>query len=168
MSAEIFRMTGADLDEVMAIERESFSVPWHREAFLQEVEQNACARYLVLRQNGSICAYAGMWLGFDGEAHVTNVAVRVDKRSKGLGQEIMQALMQTAADCGMVWMSLECRRSNIAAQNLYHKLGFIDVGYRKRYYEDNQEDALVMCRLSLPEGRAEDDPDLINEDGGSL
>ena len=74
----------------------------------------------------------------------------------------MRALMQLSADCGMRWMSLECRRSNVTAQDLYHKLGFIDVGWRKRYYE-NGEDALVMARLSLPEGHSEDDADLIRE-----
>jgi len=56
-----------------------------------------------------------------------------------------------AADSGMSWMTLEVRRSNQAAQNLYHKLGFIDVGYRKRYYE-NTEDALIMALEHLPEG----------------
>ncbi len=163
MSVEIVRMTEAELNEVMEIENEAFSFPWQREAFLQEITQNACARYLCMREEGEIVAYGGMWLGFDGEAHVTNVAVKSGFRKRGYGEEMMQALMQLAADCGMVWMSLECRRGNVAAQALYHKLGFIDVGFRKRYYTDNGEDALVMCRLSLPEAHPDDDPDLIEE-----
>ena len=156
-------MTRGDLAQVMQIERESFSVPWEEAAFVQEIEQNACARYIALREDGDVLAYAGMWFLMD-EAHVTNVAVREGARGRGLGEEIMRALMQLAADCGMRWMSLECRRSNLVAQNLYHKLGFVDVGYRKRYYEDNQEDALVMALLSLPEGNPESDPDLIVEE----
>lgn len=164
MTAMIEKMRAADLDEVMAIEEECFSFPWTREAFRLEIEENVCARYIVLREEGRIVAYAGMWLGFDGEAHVTNVAVRKEARRQGYGEAIMNALMQRAADCGMVWMSLECRRSNQAAQNLYHKLNFIDVGYRKRYYEDNQEDALVMCRLSLPQGDPDADPDAVQEE----
>ena len=163
MSREISKMTRADLEQVMAIERASFSVPWEREAFLKEIEENACARYIAMRDGEQVLAYAGMWFLLD-EAHVTNVAVRQESRGQGLGEEIMRSLMQLAADCGMRWMSLECRRSNIVAQNLYHKIGFIDVGYRKRYYEDNQEDALVMARLSLPEGNPDADPDLIVEE----
>ena len=63
----------------------------------------------------------------------------------------------------MVWMTLEVRRSNKVAQNLYHKLGFIDVGYRKRYYE-NSEDALVMALERLPEAHPENDPMLVVEE----
>lgn len=163
MSRSIARMTRADMEQVMAIERASFSVPWERGAFLKEIEENACARYIVLREGDEVLAYAGMWFLLD-EAHVTNVAVRADSRRKGIGEELMRALLQLAADCGMRWMSLECRRSNLAAQNLYRKIGFIDVGYRKRYYEDNGEDALVMVRLSLPEGNPDADADLVIED----
>ena len=72
-------------------------------------------------------------------------------------------MIQLAADSGMNWMTLEVRRSNVAAQNLYHKLGFIDVGYRKRYYE-NSEDALIMALEHLPEGHPENDPFLVTED----
>ncbi len=156
-------MTPEDIDEVMAIESEAFSLPWDKEAYLKEITENRCARYLSLHEDGTLIAYAGMWFILD-EAHVTTVAVRNDKRGKGFGEAIMRELIQKAADCGMRWMSLECRRSNIKAQALYHKLDFIDVGYRKRYYEDNDEDALVMARLSLPEGDPERDADLIYED----
>lgn len=164
MSREIAKMSAADIDQIMEIERTSFSLAWEKEAFLSEIEQNACARYIAMKDGDAVLGYAGMWLGFDGEAHVTNVAVRREHRGKGYGEELMWALMQLAANCGMVWMSLECRRSNLTAQNLYHKLGFIDVGYRKRYYPDNSEDALVMCRLSLPEGDPEADEDIVEEE----
>ena len=72
-------------------------------------------------------------------------------------------MIQLAADSGMNWMTLEVRRSNKAAQSLYHKLGFIDVGYRKRYYE-NSEDALVMALEHLPEANPDNDPMLVCED----
>ena len=72
-------------------------------------------------------------------------------------------MIQLAADSGMNWMTLEVRRSNKIAQNLYHKLGFIDVGYRKRYYE-NSEDALIMALEQLPEGHPENDPMLVVEE----
>ena len=160
---EIRLLREEDLDRVMAIERECFSLPWEREAFRQEIAENRAARYIGLFEEGRLSAYAGMWFLLD-EAHVTNIAVTGARRGQGLGERLMRALIQTAADCGMAWMSLECRRSNAAAQALYHKLGFVDVGYRKRYYEDNQEDALVMALLSLPEGDPERDPFLRSED----
>ena len=72
-------------------------------------------------------------------------------------------MIQLAADSGMNWMTLEVRRSNKIAQNLYHKLGFIDVGYRKRYYE-NSEDALIMALEQLPVGHPENDPMLVVEE----
>ena len=153
---EISLMTPADVDGMYAIELDTFSVPWSREAIAAELE-NPCARYLVAQKDGEVVGYAGMWLVID-EAHVTNVAVRRDMRGMGLGAQLMEKLIQLAADSGMIWMTLEVRRSNKVAQSLYHKFGFIDVGYRKRYYEDNQEDALLMGLDHLPEGHPENDP----------
>ena len=97
------------------------------------------------------------------EGHITNIAVREDRRGMGYGERVTRAMIQLAADSGMNWMTLEVRRSNEAAKRLYHKLGFIDVGYRKRYYE-NTEDALIMALERLPEGHPEDDPMLVLEE----
>ena len=96
-------MTAADVDAVCAIEEATFARPW------------SCARYVVLRRGGETVGYAGMWLVID-EAHVTNVAIRKDLRGQGLGEKLMRALIQLAADSGMIWMTLEVRRSNAAAQ----------------------------------------------------
>ena len=95
--------------------------------------------------NGGVLAYAGMWFVLD-EAHVCNVAVRPDCRGKGYGKRIFTALIDLAKANSMAMMTLEVRRSNTVAQNLYHACGMLDVGYRKRYYEDNKEDALIMYR----------------------
>jgi len=159
---EIGLMTLSDVDAVSRIERECFAIPWSRDAFVREATENRCARYLVAREDGVPIAYAGMWLVVD-EAHVTNVAVTREKRGRGIGEKIARALMQLAADTGMVYMTLECRRSNLVAQALYKKLGFAEVGFRKRYYADNNEDALVMACEHLPEAHPEDDPFLIGE-----
>lgn len=154
---EIRLMRADDVEKVHAIEEQCFAVPWSRESFLREVTQNLCARYLVLCEDGEAVAYAGMWFVLD-EAHVTNIAVRPDRRARGYGKAITQALIQLAADSGMTWMTLECRRSNEVAQSLYRKLGFVEVGFRKRYYADNNEDALIMALERLPEGNPENDP----------
>ena len=155
-------MTLDDVDAVAAIEAATFRTPWSKESFYREVTDNACARYVVLREDGEAIAYAGVWFVLD-EGHITNIAVREDRRGMGYGEQVTRAMIQLAADSGMNWMTLEVRRSNVAAQNLYHKLGFIDVGYRKRYYE-NTEDALIMALEHLPEGNPENDPFLVRED----
>ena len=156
---EIGLMNESDVDGVYAIECESFKTPWSRESYYREVRENDCARYMVIRERGQVIAYAGMWFVLD-EAHITNVAVRSNRRGQGYGEMVMRALVQLAADSGMNWMTLEVRRSNLAAQGLYHKLGFIDVGYRKRYYE-NSEDALIMALEQLPEPNYDNDPYLL-------
>ncbi|GHU74302.1 ribosomal-protein-alanine N-acetyltransferase RimI [Clostridia bacterium] len=142
-------MTMGDVDAVAAIERETFAVPWSRESFVRELTENiTTARYFILDLDGDVVGYAGMWLVID-EAHITNIAVRQGFRGLGGGELLVRALIAEAIDCGLVWMDLEVRRSNIVAQGLYRKMGFIDVGYRKRYYEDNREDALVMACENL-------------------
>ena len=155
-------MTAADVDAVCAIEEATFARPWSRASIENELT-NSCARYVVLRRSGETVGYAGMWLVID-EAHVTNVAIRKDLRGQGLGEKLMRALIQLAADSCMIWMTLEVRRSNAAAQGLYRKLGFVDVGWRKRYYEDNGEDALLMGLEHLPEGHPENDPFAVFEE----
>ncbi len=139
-----------DIEAIAAMEQQIFSMPWSRDAFKRELEENIVARYLVLEEEGRVVAYGGIWLVID-EAHVTNIAVHPDARGKGYGERITRALMKLAADTCMGMITLEVRRTNAVAQALYHKVGFLDVGYRKRYYEDNQEDALIMyAPLPLP------------------
>ena len=88
------------------------------------------------------------------------------QRGKGYGERVTRALLQLCADSGMAYATLECRRSNTAAQNLYHKVGFVDVGYRKRFYQ-GVEDALIMLNQHLPEGNPDNDPFLQREPEGS-
>ena len=141
----IRRMTLNDVDGVHFIEENTFPNPWSRDAFVQEMTKNACARYLVAEESGKVIGFAGAWIVLD-EAHVSNIAVLKDYRGQKIGENLTPALMQYAANLGVVYMTLEVRRSNLPAQALYHACGFIDVGYRKRYYEDNKEDALIMFR----------------------
>ena len=158
---ELRLMTREDVDQVHSIETACFAIPWSRESLLHETE-NACARYMILTEDGAVKAYAGVWFVLD-EGHITNIAVSPDRRRMGYGEKVTRALMQLSADSGMRFLTLEVRRSNLPAQSLYHKLGFVDVGYRKRYYEDNREDALIMVCEHLPEPHPEDDPCLVEE-----
>ena len=135
-----------DVRQIHEIEKLCFAMPWSEESILHDVKENVVARWLVYDDGeGNVLAYAGMWFVLD-EAHVCNVAVHPDHRRKGYGMRIFQALEALAMENAMSMMTLEVRRSNIAAQNLYHACGFLDVGYRMRYYEDNKEDALIMYK----------------------
>ncbi len=145
-----------DIAGICEIEELSFAVPWSRESILHDIRENPVSRWLVLDDGtGCVLAYAGMWFVLD-EGHVLNVAVHPSFRRRGYGRRILNALIELARENGMSMMTLEVRRSNEGAQRLYHACGFQDVGYRKRYYDDNREDALIMV-LDFPyEGGADD------------
>lgn len=132
-----------DIPAIAALERESFALPWTEEAFRNELLQNHFARYMVMECDGVIIGYGGMWTIVD-EAHITNIAVRPAYRGRKLGERLLREMMKTAAFLGMRRMTLEVRVSNTIAQNLYAKFGFAPSGVRKRYYSDNNEDALIM------------------------
>ena len=143
------RMNLADLDGVVAVEEATFSVPWSRAAFAGELE-NELALYIVALENGKIIGYAGTWIIVD-EAHVTNVGIIKECRGRGLGERLMRELMEKAKARGATAMTLETRVSNQVAQALYGKLGFKPAGFRRKYYTDNQEDALIMWCESFDE-----------------
>ena len=141
-------MTIADVDGVMAVEKDSFATPWSRSAFEEELAQNRLARYLVAEENGQVVGYAGMWLVIN-EAHVTNVAVSGTSRGAGIGRLLMETLMGLARENGMGSMTLEVRVSNAVARHLYETLGFAEAGIRKNYYSETKEDALILWRDKL-------------------
>lgn len=141
-------MAIADVDGVMAVEKDSFSTPWSRSAFEEELAQNRLARYIVAEEDGQVVGYAGMWLVIN-EAHVTNVAVSGSRRGEGIGRLLMETLMELARENGMGSMTLEVRVSNMVARHLYETLGFAEAGIRKNYYSETKEDALILWRDKL-------------------
>jgi ribosomal-protein-alanine N-acetyltransferase len=132
-----------DVPDIVAIEREAFTTPWTAEAFINELTHNHFAHYIVMEDHTGIIGYGGMWTIID-EAHVTNIAVRHDRRGLGLGEKLLQHQIAAAIECGMKRMTLEVRVSNERAQRLYERLGFEPAGIRPGYYSDNNEDALIM------------------------
>jgi ribosomal-protein-alanine N-acetyltransferase len=136
-------MTIDDIDAVQVVERESFPVPWPANAFRHELTQNKNAHYIVAKEGGRIVGYAGLWLSLD-EAHITTFAVLPDYRRRRIGEQMLVALFDKSAKLGAEWMTLEVRASNLAAQRLYEKYGFRPAGVRRRYYSDNNEDAIIM------------------------
>ncbi|WP_027416691.1 ribosomal protein S18-alanine N-acetyltransferase [Aneurinibacillus terranovensis] len=140
---KIRRMELKDLDGICEVEVLSFSVPWSRESFLNEITNNLFARYLVVEYGENVVGYAGMWVVID-EAHITNVAIHPEFRGHRLGERLMKEMMVFARQEGVEHMTLEVRASNKIAQNLYRKFGFTEGGLRRGYYTDNMEDAIIM------------------------
>ncbi len=136
------------LPGVLDIERRSFPTPWSERAFVSELTQNAYAHYVVALRGSRVLGYAGMWLILD-EAHVTNIAVHPAERGHGLGERVLSELERRAHEHGCRRMTLEVRPSNVVAQSLYRKHGFVQRGIRPGYYSDTKEDALIMWKDEL-------------------
>ena len=143
-SLALDRMRPEDLDEVLAIERASFTMPWSRGAFLYEMQQNRVARCWVARDDDTrVVGYLCLWEVAD-EVHVTNVAVRPDARRQGIARGLLRSVLDDARVRAFKIVVLEVRPSNHHARALYDSFGFRVVGRRRGYYYDTGEDALVM------------------------
>ena len=138
-----------DAEGVARVECESFPTPWSREDFWREAS-NDFACYIVVLADEAIIGFGGCWISFE-EAQVTNIALTASQRGRGLGKVLMEKLMRAAAERGAERMTLEVRPSNAAALHLYERLGFSAVGVRKKYYQDNDEDAILMWHTKLKE-----------------
>lgn len=131
----------ADLSLVLEIERASFLSPWKAEFFVSEL-CNPHSRFWVVEEEGKMLGYICCWLIAD-EGQILNVAVHPDRRRRGVGKLLVQQILKEAKKKGVHSLSLEVRRSNLAAINLYQALGFRETAIRHKYYE-NGEDALFM------------------------
>ena len=140
-------MTKRDINRVHEIEVQSFRTPWSKLSLLGELH-NDLAHYSVAEEEGRIVGYGGMWVLFD-EAHVTNVAIAPEMRGRHLGRYLLYGMMVKALGYGAERMTLEVRETNLVAQNLYYSFDFVKEGYRKRYYEDTGEGALLLWNQDI-------------------
>ncbi len=155
---QIRRMRAEDVPAVMTIESVSFGHHhWSEESFFNEMN-NQVGRYYSLIQADvpKLVGYCGFWLIAD-ESHITTIAVSPDARGNALGELMLVQIIERCMAQSIHWVSLEVRVTNYSAQNLYYKYGFSSVGVRPRYYQDNQEDALIMTT-----------PDISSEEFRSL
>jgi len=135
-----------DLEEVLDIEVLSFPTPWSRNAFLYELLDNERAVYYVVTNSfDKAIGYIGMWVIFD-EGHITNLAVHPAYRHQGVAKFLLTNFIKAAREKNVKHLTLEVRRSNSIAQDLYQKMGFVHMGVRRKYYLDNNEDALIMWK----------------------
>jgi len=158
------KMCLADVPQVMVIEQESFPLPWPERAYRYELTQNQNSHYVVLRLQATFSAanwrarlkrlwprgarapiigYGGFWM-IAGEAHISTIAVASEWRRRGMGELLLWHMLKQALAMNAFEATLEVRVSNQIAQNLYHKYEFKQVGRRRRYYQDNGEDAWIM------------------------
>ena len=147
-----------DLPAVMRIEEAVFAGDAWTENIYRRDLANPDARYVVLeRQPGprEVLGYAGFWM-FGDEAHIMTLAVAPRWQGQGLGGWLILEVLELMETLGIQVCTLEVRMSNLRAQTLYASSGFQVTGRRRRYYEDNGEDALIMATppLSSPEMRA--------------
>ncbi|MDO8964703.1 MAG: tRNA (adenosine(37)-N6)-threonylcarbamoyltransferase complex transferase subunit TsaD [Coriobacteriia bacterium] len=154
MSARIRPMVERDLDRVLALERASFTTPWSRGMFLDELLQGRSRHWLVADSPWGIVGYAGL-MAADGDGHIMNIAVRADARELGIGSALLAEILGEACRRGIGKLTLEVRPGNEAALGLYRDAGFVESGRRPGYYSDTGEDALIMWTPRL------DSPDMV-------
>ncbi|MBI3128329.1 MAG: ribosomal protein S18-alanine N-acetyltransferase [Candidatus Tectomicrobia bacterium] len=148
-------MRREDVPAVLSIERLSFTLPWSETTFLRELEKVSLSHLLVVEGPAPggggadpLLGYACWWEVTD-ECHITDFAVAPSARRRGVGDFLLNGLLEDARRRGAVRATLEVRVSNEAAISLYEKWGFSAIAMRQRYYPDNDEDALVMWKDPL-------------------
>ena len=153
---EIRRLTYADLPQVIALERRAFPTPWSLAMFVLELSKPSGICLAAIRDD-RLAAYL-ICSRYDRVWHIMNIAVDPDHRRQGLATALLNRLLERVGEDDARF-TLEVRRSNGGAIVLYERFGFKVAGLRRRYYQDNGEDAFVMWRTPATlEGRLDDVP----------
>ena len=134
----------SDVSAITEIERACFSDPWSEEAFYAQL--NTSGGFFVLCDGEQVVGYAVMGMASP-EAELYNIAVVQEYRGKGLSDELFKHTLEAVAEKGVNTVFLEVRQSNLRARRFYERLGFVDIGRRKRYYSQPTEDAILMRML---------------------
>jgi ribosomal-protein-alanine N-acetyltransferase len=138
----IQKMTENDLPEVLAIETVSFPTPFTINLFRMELNLNV-AHLFVIRKEGKVIGYVDFWR-VGPEVHLITIGVHPDFRKRGVGTQLIEFMLGEARKNRVETVSLDVRPSNLPGLKLYEKFGFRQAGIRRRYYQDNDEDALVL------------------------
>ena len=147
---QLAHINHADLEPILAIEQNSFQWPWGRLSFEGKLRsrnaRNYAAKSTEVKTGGQVIAYAFWHLAVD-EMHVLKVAVAPAWRGQKIASRLLERCFTLSVEQGAKSAHLEVRPSNIAAIELYQKLGFELVGRRPKYYTDSKEDALLMMKI---------------------
>lgn len=142
IGVEIKRMALCHINDIAAVEQLCFSTPWSEKSISDELS-NPHARFFVAEVDGKVAGYIGAH-NIVGDVYITNVAVMPVFRRQGVGECLVEYLVNVCRDEGAEFITLEVRKSNVGAISLYEKAGFSVVGERKAFYELPREDALLM------------------------
>ena len=140
-------MLPADIPQIAALERLCFSDPWSEGSVASELE-NELSLWLVAEEDGTVRGYIGSQ-SVPPDCDILNLAVAPDARRQGLGQQLLQALLDALHRRGIERVFLEVRPTNVPARALYAALGFEEIGRRKEYYVNPVEDALILRKELL-------------------
>ena len=141
---KIEQMTAEDIPQVIEIEAEAYGEHhWSKSAFYDEMNNNLAKYYVAKTIDKEIVGYAGTWHIID-EGHITTIAVKKSHLRKHIGEAIIVKILEDCYENEIKYLTLEVRVSNEPAIGLYTKYGFNSLGTRKGYYQDNNEDALIM------------------------
>lgn len=135
---------------VLQIEQQVYPRPWTFGLFLSELGQRSTRLYLVARVGHRVVGYLGMLRAVD-DGHITTVAVDPAWQRQGIATRLLTVAARAAATRGCHNLTLEVRVSNLGAQALYRRFGFVPAGMRKGYYPENGEDAMVMWANDIDE-----------------
>jgi ribosomal-protein-alanine N-acetyltransferase len=137
-------MERKDVDEVVQIEAAAYGEHhWGKDSFYGELSNDLAHYFCAEDENGKLLGYSGVW-GIIDEAHITNIAVSPSIRRKKVGEALLVNMINYCYENEMKYITLEVRVSNVPAIGLYEKYGFKSLGSRKGYYQNNNEDALIM------------------------
>ena len=137
-------MTQDDIEGIVQIESEAYGKHhWAKSSFYDELSNNLAKYYVAKNASGELVGYAGTWHIID-EGHITTIAVKKEYLRNHIGEAIIQRIIDDCYKENIKYLTLEVRVSNIPAIKLYEKYGFKSLGTRKGYYQDNNEDALIM------------------------
>ena len=140
---KIRKMKVVDFEIVSKLEKEIFPCPWSKRQIFRILTEDKLAFPLIAEIYNEIVGYAFAWIVYD-EVHIGNLAVKEGYRRMKIGTRLINYLISEASKKGGKFFYLEVRKSNEPAINLYEKFGFIPLSIRKKYYTDNEEDAVVM------------------------
>ena len=143
LTVNVQPMRRRHLRSVLRIEQQVYPRPWSSSLFMSELALRATRAYYVARVGRDLVGYAGLMMTLD-EAHVTTIAVDPKRHRAKIGTRLMLVLAREAIARGAVAITLEVRMSNDAAQDMYRRFGFKPEGVRKNYYQEVNEDAMVM------------------------